>query len=114
MFDVDGALLSRRPHNPLGPISAAACIHFGAAVPNFAWLEDRVNEPGLDAWDPHYFPKLLPRAPTIEEHATLGYPVPTAPGLGVEVNEEALQHQGPFVHSNPPFLRRLDGSITNW
>ena len=26
------------PHNPLGPVSTAACIHLGAAVPNFAYL----------------------------------------------------------------------------
>ena len=30
------------PHNPLGPICTAASVHFGAAVPNFAWLECRV------------------------------------------------------------------------
>jgi len=29
------------PHNPLGPICTAATVHFGAAVPNFAWLETR-------------------------------------------------------------------------
>ena len=29
------------PHNPLGPICTAASIHFGASVPNFAWLETR-------------------------------------------------------------------------
>jgi hypothetical protein len=30
------------------------------------------------------------RETTIERHATLGYPVPTEPGLGIEINEEAL------------------------
>jgi galactonate dehydratase len=29
------------PHNPLGPISTAAHVHFSAAVPNFSWLEMR-------------------------------------------------------------------------
>ena len=32
------------PHNPLGPVSTAACIHLGAAVPNFAYLEDNFSE----------------------------------------------------------------------
>ena len=32
------------PHNPLGPICTAANIHFGAAVPNYAWLEVRALE----------------------------------------------------------------------
>ncbi len=30
------------PHNPLGPICTAANIHFAAAIPNFAWLEERL------------------------------------------------------------------------
>ena len=29
------------PHNPLGPVCTAACVHLGAAVPNFAWMEVR-------------------------------------------------------------------------
>ncbi len=29
------------PHNPLGPICAAASVHMAAAIPNFAWLEHR-------------------------------------------------------------------------
>ena len=29
------------PHNPLGPLSTAANVHFAAAIPNYAWLEDR-------------------------------------------------------------------------
>ena len=37
-------------------------------------------------WDPEIFPALVKRAPTIEEHAQLGYPTPTAPGHGVEIN----------------------------
>jgi galactonate dehydratase len=31
------------PHNPLGPVSTAASVHFGAAVPNFAYLEDNFS-----------------------------------------------------------------------
>ena len=30
------------PHNPLGPICTAANIHLAAAIPNFAWLEERL------------------------------------------------------------------------
>jgi galactonate dehydratase len=35
------------PHNPLGPVSTAACIHLGAAVPNFAYLEDNFSEENM-------------------------------------------------------------------
>ena len=41
------------PHNPLGPISTAANLHFAAAVSNYAWLEDRSLE---FAFEPELFP----------------------------------------------------------
>lgn len=41
------------PHNPCGPIMTAANVHFAAAVPNYAWLEDRPEYAG----NPKVFPK---------------------------------------------------------
>ncbi len=41
------------------------------------------------------------------------YVVPDGPGLGVEVNEEEFAKM-PFDYSEPPHLRRSDGSFTNW
>jgi galactonate dehydratase len=41
------------------------------------------------------------------------FPVPDAPGLGVEVNEAYLQAQA-FKFAEAPHLHRLDGSYTNW
>jgi hypothetical protein len=40
------------PHNPLGPVCTAACVHLGAAVPNFAWME--VHSPAYSK----YFARL--------------------------------------------------------
>jgi hypothetical protein len=54
------------PHNPLGPVSTAACIHLGAAVPNFAYLEDNFSEESMHSqWDTTVFPKLLMRETTM-------------------------------------------------
>ena len=54
------------PHNPLGPVSTAACIHLGAAVPNFAYLEDNFSEDNMHSqWDTTVFPKLLMRESTM-------------------------------------------------
>lgn len=40
------------PHNPLGPVSTAACIHLGSAVPNFAYLEDNFSVDTMHSqWD---------------------------------------------------------------
>ena len=96
------------PHNPLGPICTAATVHFAAAVPNFSWLETRASpaETHLGFDDTDLFPVQCRL-----DGAVL--PVPDTPGLGIEVNEEALSHRG-FEFWEAPHLRRRDGSFTNW
>ena len=94
------------PHNPLGPVCTAASVHLSAAVPNLSWLEVNIgvtDAPG-DRNDATVFPKQVQR----EGH---WYPVPDGPGLGVEVNEKALND--PFRFREPVRLRRRDGSLTN-
>jgi len=96
------------PHNPLGPICTAATVHFAAAVANFAWLETRASpaEPQSHGENSEFFP-VQPRL----EGA--GYPVSEAPGLGVEVNEDAIREQS-FKFWEAPHWKRPDGSVTNW
>jgi galactonate dehydratase len=97
------------PHNPLGPICTAASVHFSAAVPNFSYLECRASPVeakvlGFDDAD------LFPLRPRLEGSH---YVVTDVPGLGIEVDESVIPHRPP-VHSEPPHLRRSDGSYTNW
>jgi galactonate dehydratase len=96
------------PHNPLGPICTAATVHFAAAVANFSWLETRTTPAeqrgGKD--DDMFFPVR----PMIEN---AHYVVSDAPGLGVEVDEEAIKQQS-FKFWEAPHLKRDDGSVTNW
>ena len=95
------------PHNPLGPICTAATVHLAAAIPNLAWVEVRTTPTehlGFD--DPSIFPTQI----TLDGAR---YPVPTAPGLGVEVNEDYVSRQE-FRMAPTDHLRRRDGSITNW
>lgn len=95
------------PHNPLGPVCTAATVHMAAAVPNFSWLETRQSPvEQLGFHDTTLFPKQVQMDGPV-------YVVPDGPGLGVEVNEEAITQQEP-VHVEPPHLRRPDGSVTNW
>jgi galactonate dehydratase len=95
------------PHNPLGPICTAASVHLGAAVSNFAWLEARVSPTeAATSQDSDLFPTQL----VLEGDR---YAVPDTPGLGVDVNEEAVAAQA-FKFWEAPHLRRLDGSYTNW
>jgi len=93
------------PHNPLGPVSTAACIHLGAAVPNFAWLEERSPEPGFGFSD-----RVFTVQPKLEG---AWHRVPDGAGLGVELNEDALKDRA-FEFWEAPRLRRRDGSLTNW
>jgi galactonate dehydratase len=70
------------PHNPLSPISTAACIQLDAAIPNFA-LQEYTGESHPPKSD------LLVKPLELKD----GYlTVPTGPGLGIELNEAALSH----------------------
>ncbi|MEX1020299.1 MAG: mandelate racemase/muconate lactonizing enzyme family protein [Litorilinea sp.] len=98
------------PHNPLGPICTAASVHLAAAVPNFSWLESNTNPLGQSRG--HYDQTIFPVQLEVDM-ATASIPVPTGPGLGVEVNEEYIQQQE-FKFAEPAHLRKRDGSVTNW
>jgi galactonate dehydratase len=94
------------PHNPLGPLCTAASVHLAAAVPNFAWLEIRESptEHAGRADTAVYPVQLVADGPNIA--------VPEGPGLGVEVDESLLKP--PSDSTRKMYLRRRDGSITNW
>lgn len=95
------------PHNPLGPICTAATVHMSAAVANFFSLESRTTPTEqLGFFDERIFPMQL-------KMDGARFPVPTGPGLGVEVNEEYLQREE-FRFSEAPHLHKRDGSYTNW
>jgi galactonate dehydratase len=69
-------------HNPLSPVSTAACIQLDAAIPNFA-LQEYTGE------------SEAPKSELLVEPLQLeaGYlKVPEGPGLGIELSEEALKH----------------------
>ena len=95
------------PHNPLGPVCTAASVHLAASIPNFAWLECRsspVEQLGFD--NAEIFPVQVSMQGS-------DYIVPDVPGLGVDIDEELVRSLS-FHFSEPPHLRRRDGSYTNW
>ncbi|MDF1516180.1 MAG: enolase C-terminal domain-like protein, partial [Anaerolineae bacterium] len=90
-------------HNPLGPISSAACLQLNMAVPNFG-VQEQPRKPGTVLTD------VVTTQPLWED----GYMVPAdLPGLGVEFDREAAKAH-PLKVQGLPKLRRLDGSFTNW
>ena len=88
------------PHCPLGPISLAACLQLDACTPNFL----------------------------VQEHVTLGegylrepfrvvdghIPLPTGPGLGIELDEEAVAAKLYDGSWETPRLWHADGSVGDW
>jgi L-alanine-DL-glutamate epimerase-like enolase superfamily enzyme len=70
------------PHNVCSPIGTMACVHLGAAVPNFDLLEYHALE--VDWWD-----DLVVRDEPLIEDGTIE--VPEAPGLGVELDREVAE-----------------------
>jgi galactonate dehydratase len=92
------------PHNPLSPVSTAACLQLAAAIPNLAILEY--------CGDEHKPPKsLMVTAPACLDGN--GYlQVPTEPGIGVTFNHDALDLLQPYKRG---FTARLhyDGSVVD-
>lgn len=91
------------PHNPLGPVSTAACLHLDLATSNFA-VQECARIPGEVLSD--LFPVQVP----FDRGNMLP---PTAPGLGVEIDESAISRY-PVMDGDCPRLQRADGSFTNW
>lgn len=92
------------PHNPLGPVSTAACLHLDLATSYFG-VQELPRLPGNVLAD--LFPVQVPYK--------AGHLLPPSrPGLGVEINLEALPKYPPLADGACPRLRRDDGSFTNW
>lgn len=94
------------PHNPNGPIAGAVALHYDISVPNFVIQEE------MSKAVPWY--EDVVTASPIRRNGAF-WEIPTAPGLGVEVNEkEAAKHpyKDEVLHSASAVLD--DGTITNW
>ena len=90
-------------HNPLGPVSSAACLQINLATSNFG-VQEQPRKTGTVLTD------VVPVQPEWKD----GYLLPpTLPGLGIEFDREAAKKH-PMQMRELPQLRRLDGSFTNW
>jgi len=69
-------------HNVAGPICHAVCMHLGAHIPNLFYVES------VRAFYREIFPVLSDLVPVVQGGHL---PLPTGPGLGIELRAEALQ-----------------------
>jgi galactonate dehydratase len=88
------------PHNPLGPISLAAGIQLAASIPNFLCQEQVSLGEG-------YLKKPF-------EVRDGHIDVPPGPGLGIELDEEALAARIDHDWKNPETYDPEDGSVVDW
>jgi galactonate dehydratase len=88
------------PHCPLGPIALAACIQLDACIPNFL-VQEHVT--------------------TGEEYLKLPFQIregyiglPEKPGLGIELDEDAIRDKLYDGSWDTPRLWHPDGSVADW
>ncbi len=97
------------PHNPLSPVSTAACLQIAATAPNFA-----LQEYPADSWS-----SFVRRPPVDDlvtgaaEHDGRGFLVLNDnPGIGVTLNDDAAEK---WPYRSRPLVARLhvDGSVVD-
>jgi galactonate dehydratase len=88
------------PHCPLGPIALAACLQVDACTPNFLCQEQVCLGEGY----------LKQPFPVVDGYV----PVPRGPGLGIEVDEDAVRAQEYDGAWENPRLWHEDGSLADW
>lgn len=99
------------PHCPLGPISLAASLQLAFAIPNFLIQEQSVGihyNQGNDILDYLVEPALLTFPGGYADRTT-------RPGLGIEIDEDAVERMARQGHRwRNPVWRHPDGSFAEW
>ncbi|GAA4711060.1 galactonate dehydratase [Sphingomonas lutea] len=100
------------PHCPLGPLALASCLQLAACTPNVAIQEMSLgihyNAGGHDLLNFTTTPEVL----TPQD----GYlPIPTRPGLGISIDEDAVRAADKDRHRwRNPVWRQHDGCFAEW
>ena len=88
------------PHCPLGPIALAASVHVDASIPNFLVQEHFTTGEGY----------LKEPLKIVDGYIEL----PTKPGLGIELDDDAIADKIYDGSWETPMLRHKDGSVADW
>ena len=97
------------PHNPLSPISTAACLQIAACIPNFAIQEYPSRTPEIDGGRDLLGNDLVTG---LQDHENGFITIPNAPGIGVELVPDAERRFPPVPR--PIRMRpHEDGSVVD-
>jgi galactonate dehydratase len=88
------------PHNPLGPISLAAGVQIAASIPNFLCQEQ------VSLGDGYLKKPFTLRQGFLD--------LPTGPGLGIELDENAMADKLGHEWKNRESYDADDGSVVDW
>jgi galactonate dehydratase len=99
------------PHCPLGPIALAACLQVDTCSPNAFIQEQSLGihyNQGSDLLD--YL-----KDPAIFQYEAGFVKNLTAPGLGIEINEDKVREMAAIGHNwKNPVWRQADGTVAEW
>ncbi|MGH9633037.1 MAG: galactonate dehydratase [Bryobacteraceae bacterium] len=87
------------PHNPLGPIALAAGLHLAASIPNFLCQEQ------VSLGDGYLKKPFVVREGYID--------IPVGPGLGIELDEDAVAGKVGHNYRPPETYDADDGSVVD-
>lgn len=90
------------PHNPLSPVSTAACIQLAACIPNFSIQEYPIGE------------NIPPKSLLVKNSLELedGFiKIPDTPGIGIELSDDIQEKCPPVKYGQINTRRHFDGSV---
>ena len=93
------------PHNPLGPVSTAACLQICASIPNLGIQE-------LPGFCLNGAEDRMVKEPLRFENGCLL--IPEAPGIGVELADNAEELYPANERGSNAAKRAFDGSVKDW
>lgn len=93
------------PHNPLGPVSTAACLQICACIPNLGIQE-------LPGFCLNGAEDAMVKEPLRFENGCMV--IPDAPGIGVELAENAAELYPAKERGSNEAKRAFDGSVKDW
>ena len=102
----EAAYVAVAPHNPLGPVSLAACLQVDATTPNFLIQEFPSLDDGADLGV-----GILTTPFCLEDGSIT---VPNGPGLGIEVDEDGVRERAYSGDWTTPRFTHPDGSHGDW